>query len=424
MNNLTSVIARQREEIKNKLSQRLIERDMEEKIRKNIDKDIVKVITGVRRSGKSTLALLLLRNRTFGYANFDERELIKEKLDDILSAIKEIYGDVTFLLFDEVQNVDGWELWINSLQRRGYNVIVTGSNAKLLSKELATHLTGRYLEFENYPFGLSEFLRYKNFNLEGIIYLKEKQGELKKVLREYLKRGGFPEYLVKKLDESYLETLFDAIIYKDVVKRWNVRYPTKIEDLAHYLISIFGREYTARKLRNLLGFRSTLTIQKYVKYLEESYLLFSLQRFSFKTKEFLKTPRKVYSVDLGLINVVSRRVSEDISRLIENLIFLELKRRGLKENRDLFYWRSTQQHEVDFVVKEGINVNKLIQVTYASARDEIEKREIRSLLKASEQLKCKNLLCITWDYEASEEIKEKKIKFIPLWKFLLNLSSP
>jgi predicted AAA+ superfamily ATPase len=419
MNNLQHIIERQKKEIKERLKQRVIDREILEKIRKTLENDIVKVITGVRRSGKSTLAFLLLKDKNFGYVNFDEKELTEQKLDDILSALKEIYGDVKLLLFDEIQNVNGWELWINSLQRRGYKLVITGSNAKLLSKELATHLTGRYLEFENYPFNFREFLKCENFDVEDIKYSKEKQGELKNLLRKYLEVGGFPEYILKNLDKSYLETLFRSIIYVDVVKRWNVKYPTKIEDLARYLISIHSKEYTATKLRNLLGFRSTLTVEKYVKYLEEAYLIFSLERFSFKPKEFLKAPRKIYVVDLGLANTISTRVTENIGKLMENLVFLELKIRGLKENRQIFYFKINEK-EVDFVIKEGLKVKQLIQVTYASSKDEIEKREIRALLKAARLLNCKDLLCITWDYEDEIKAENKKIKFLPLWKWLLS----
>jgi predicted AAA+ superfamily ATPase len=420
MNNLGHTIARQREEIKEKLKQRIVEREILEKLRKSLENEIVKVITGVRRSGKSTLAFLLLKDENFGYVNFDEKELTEQRLDDILSALKEIYGDVKLLLLDEIQNVNGWELWINSLQRRGYNLVITGSNAKLLSKELATHLTGRYLEFENYPFNFREFLKCENFDVEDIKYNKEKQGKLKNLLKKYLELGGFPEYVLKNLDKSYLETLFRSIIYVDVVKRWNVKYPTKIEDLARYLISIHSREYTATKLRNLLGFRSTLTVEKYVKYLEEAYLLFSLERFSFKPKEFLKAPRKIYVVDLGLANTISTRVTTDIGKLMENLVFLELKIRGLKENRQIFYFKINDK-EVDFILKEGLEIKQLIQVTYASSKEEIEKREIKSLIKASNLLECNNLLVITWDFEDEIKADNKVVKFTPLWKWLLKL---
>jgi predicted AAA+ superfamily ATPase len=420
MNNLLSIVERQRNEIEEKLKQKIIEREVPESFKRDIEKDIIKIITGVRRSGKSTLALLLLKGKNFGYLNFDEKELIDQRLDELLSSIKEVYGNVSFLLLDEIQNVQGWELWVNSLQRRGYNLIITGSNAKLLSKELATHITGRYIELENFPFNFREFLAFKNFSIEDLKNNKEKEGEVKRILREYLSKGGFPEYIVKELDQSYLQTLFHSIIFSDVVKRWNVRYPSKIEDLARYLISISSNEYSATKLRNLLDFRSTLTVEKYIEYIKEAYLIFTLERFSFKAKEFLKAPKKAYVVDNGLKNAISQKTSEEIGSAIENLVFLELKRKGLKENKSVFYLKLNNDEEVDFLIKEGLEIKQLIQVTYANNKDEIEKREIKALKKASDLLDCKDLLCITWDYE--DELKEegKTIKFIPLWKWLLS----
>jgi len=421
MNNLLSIVERQRNEIEEKLKQKIIEREVPESFKRDIEKDIIKIITGVRRSGKSTLALLLLKGKKFGYLNFDEKELIDQRLDDLLSGIKEVYGNVSFLLLDEIQNVKGWELWVNSLQRRGYNLIITGSNAKLLSKELSTHITGRYIELENFPFNFREFVAFKNFSIEELKSNKEKEGEVKRILREYLSKGGFPEYIVKELDQSYLQTLFHSIIFSDVVKRWNVRYPSKIEDLARYLISISSNEYSATKLRNLLNFRSTLTVEKYIGYIKEAYLIFTLERFSFKAKEFLKAPKKVYVVDNGLKNAISQKTSEEIGSAIENLVFLELKRKGLKENKNIFYLKLNNDGEVDFLIKEGLETKQLIQVTYASNKDEIEKREIKALIKASEALECNNLLVITWDYEDEVKINNKKIKFMPLWMWLLDL---
>jgi len=419
MNNVVNTLARQKSEIEEKYKQKLIERENIEKIAKNLENDIIKVITGIRRSGKSTLALFLLKNRNFGYVNFDERELIKTNLDNLLSAVKEVYGDVKLLFLDEIQNVEGWELWVNSLQRKGYNLIITGSNAKLLSKELATYLTGRYLEFEVFPFSFREFLKAENFEFKDL-YDKEKEGKIKNLLKRYLEIGGFPEYILKNLEKDYLDTLFRAILYIDVVKRWNVKYSTKLEDLARYLISIYSREYSSTKIKNVLNFRSVLTVEKYIKFLEEAYLIFSLERFSIKPKEFLKAPKKIYCIDLGLINVISRRLFEEKGQLMENLVFLELRRKGLKENREIFYFK-INDNEVDFLIKEGLEIKQLIQVTYASSKDEIERREIKSLIKASELLKCKDLLIITWDYE--DEIKEnnKVIKCIPLWKWLLEI---
>jgi len=418
MKEISHILTRQKQEIKEKLQGEIVERDIETKIKKDVEKNIIKVITGVRRCGKSTLALLLLKNKNFGYVNFDEKGLIDIKLDTLLSSVKEIYSNVKILLLDEIQNIDGWELWVNSLQRKGYNLIVTGSNSRLLSKELATHLTGRYIEFEIFPFSFREFLRLKKVDLTDINYLKEKQGIVKNLLREYINKGGFPEYIVKELSKDYLLTLFKAIIYNDVVKRWKIKYAAKIEDLARYIISIYSREFSATKLKKILGFKSTFTVLNYIKYLKEAFLFFELERFSFKEKGFMKAPKKIYSIDLGLSNAVAVGVSKNLGLKMENIVFLSLKRMGLRENKEIFYFKN-HSGEVDFIIKQGLKIKQLIQICHNIDDYETKKRELKSLLKASKELKCKDLLIITWDYEGEEKIDGRKIKFIPLWKWLI-----
>ena len=333
------VIARQKEEIEGLRKREFVEREAEEKMHRWIDKDIIKVVTGVRRAGKSTLCYLVLKDRDFGYVNFDEKVLVSTDPESILEAVREIYGSTKYLLLDEIQNLPDWELWVNSLYRRGYNLIITGSNANLLSRELSTHLTGRYIDTEIYPFSFREVLRYLKYDFSANL-LGEKRGKLKSVLRDYLAKGGFPEIWVKELGKEYLETLFDAIVYKDVVRRWNVKYPVELENLAKYLLSIFSSKYSISKLKNLLQFRSKTTVEKYIKHLEDAYLLFSLQAFSFKEKERLRSPRKVYSVDTGIANAVASFTSPNLGRLMENIVFLDLCRRK-KPNRELFYLSTT-----------------------------------------------------------------------------------
>ncbi len=422
--NVVEVIARQREEINCLREREFVEREAEEKMRKWIDKDIIKVVTGVRRAGKSTLCYLVLRDRDFGYVNFDEKVLVSADPENILEAVREIYGSTKYLLLDEIQNLPDWELWVNSLYRRGYNLIITGSNANLLSRELSTHLTGRYIDTEIYPFSFREVLRCLKYDCSNVDLLREKQGNLKSILRDYLTKGGFPEIWVKELGKEYLETLFDAIVYKDVVRRWNVKYPVELENLAKYLLSMFSSKYSISKLKNLLQFRSKATVEKYIKHLEDAYLLFSLQAFSFKEKERIKSPRKIYSVDTGIVNAVASFTSPNLGRLMENVAFLDLCRRK-KPNRDLFYL-SAKGYEVDFVVKDGLKVEQLIQVTYASDFDEVDAREWKALLKAKEVFgeHKPRLTVITWDYEDVRELswfgRNGVVEFVPLWRWLLN----
>jgi len=404
------------------LSREYILRDKLVFAKKFLDKDLIKVITGPRRVGKSVFSILLLKNKEFAYLNFDDENLLKIKnYDDILKTIFEVYPKLDIILFDEIQNLKNWELFVNKLQRRGYNLILTGSNARLLSKELGTVLTGRYVPIEIFPFSFKEFLKAKNFELKvNDFKIPELRGKILNYLEEYLKKGGFPEVVVKGLEpETYLETLFDSILLKDVVKRYGVKFSQKIYDLAVYLISNFSSEFSFTKLKNILEFRSTNTVQNYLRYLEEAYLVFPLNRFSFKAKESIKSPRKIYLVDNGFVLAKAFSFSQDIGRLMENLVFVELLRRGYKLNQDIFYYQTRNKKEVDFVLRRGANIKELIQVCYKISDVEIKEREVKSLIEASKELKCNNLLIITSDFEGEKKIKGKKIKLISLWKWLL-----
>jgi len=414
--NINNILFKQKEELEHILSGKIVPRD----VKTDIKKDIIKVITGPRRSGKSTLALILLKNEKFAYINFDERELLDFDSISIEKALKEVYGDFDYIILDEIQNYNKWELWANSLYRRGHNLIITGSNARLLSKELSTHLTGRYIPIELFPFSFKEVLYYFDFDLENVNHLLEKQGEILNILRDYMVIGGFPEIWVKNLDKEYLRTLFDNIVYKDIVLRWSVKYPEKVGDLARYFLDIVSNKYTLTKLKNILEFSSKVTIEKYIKYLEEAYLIFSLNKFSFKTKEILRSPKKVYIVDNGFVTSFS--LKNNIGSLMENIVFLALRRK-YKENQELFYYQDPQGYEIDFLIKEGPKIKELIQVTYASEFDEIAPREYRALIRASEVFKGARLSIITWDYEDQRVLewwgKKALVRFVPLWKWLL-----
>lgn len=390
--------------------------------KKSLDSDLIKIITGSRRAGKSVFSILLLKDKNFAYLNFDDENLLKIRdYDEIVKAIFEIYPQAKFVLFDEIQNLENWELFVNKLQRRGFNLILTGSNARLLGKELATVLTGRYDPIEIFPFSFREFLRFKNFEIkEETPILPEVKGKVLNFLDVYLKHGGFPEVVVKDLDpKTYLETLFDAILFRDVVKRYKVRFPQKIYDLATYLVSNFSSLFSFTKLKNILEFRSTNTVEKYLRYLEESYLIFPLNRFSFKVKEQIKTARKIYLVDNGLILAKSFQSSQNLGKLMENLVFVEILRRGYESNKDIFYYKTSNGKEIDFVLKKGIKIERLIQVCYRIDNLETRTRELRSLAEASNELDCNDLLVITWDYKKEEVFKDKKVKFLPLWEWLL-----
>ncbi len=403
------------------LGKNYVMRDKLESARKFLDSDLIKVITGPRRAGKSVFAILLLKDKDFAYINFDDENLLKiENQDEIIKGLFEVYKKPQFILFDEIQNLKNWELFVNKLQRRGYNLILTGSNARLLSKELATALTGRHFAIEVLPFSFNEFLRARGleFNRESLL-LPETKGKILNTLTEFLKNGGYPEIVVKNLDtKSYLDTLFDAVLLKDVVKRYKVRFTQKIYDLALYLISNFSGEFSYNKLKNILKFNSVNTIQNYARYIEESYLVILLNRFSYKMKEQLKSPKKIYAIDLGLIAAKSFQFSPNTGRLMENLVLVELLKKDYKPNENVFYYKTRNQKEVDFVLKDNLEIKTLIQVLYQTDDLTVEKRELKALMEASQELNCEDLLVITWDKEGETMIKKKKIKFIPLWKWL------
>lgn len=419
---LKDIVLQHKAEKEKLLSKSYVLREKLDFAQKFLDKDLIKVITGPRRAGKSVFSVLLLRNKNFAYLNFGDENLLKIKnYDNIIKTIFEIYPKSEFILFDEIQYLENWEIFVNKLRRRGNNLILTGSNAKLLSKELGTALTGRYVPIEIFPFSFKEFLKAKNFEAkEKYFELPETKGKILNYLDNYLKNGGFPEVVVKNLDtKTYLETLFDATLFKDVVKRYKVRFSQKIYDLALYLVSNFSSEFSFTKLRNILEFRSTKTVQNYLKYLEEAYLFFPLNRFSFKVKVQIKTAKKIYLADNGFILAKSFQFSPDIGKLMENLVFVEILRRGYKLNEGVFYYKTGSGKEVDFVLRKGTKIEKLIEVTYKTDNLELKGRKSKVLLKASDELKCDNLEIITWDEEKEEKIKGKIIKFIPLWKWLL-----
>jgi len=417
---MRQIIKRQKQEKEQVTGSDFVRRDLTVKIDAYLQQDIIKVVTGVRRCGKSIFCFMVLRGTKFGYVNFDEKELAGlENYDVILRYVQEFYGDVDYLFLDEVQNLENWELWVNSLHRRGFNLLITGSNAKLLSRELATHLTGRHIAVELFPFSFREYLDVAGFHIRDE-YTEQERGIILNHMKKYMEVGGFPEVVVKGYDYTYLQTLFDSIILKDVVQRYKVRYVDDLYNLARFLMSSFSNEVSYTKLKNTLKFRSVHTVQNYVRYLEETYLVFHLDRFSFKQREQIKSPKKVYAVDTGMVNALAFTFSENIGKLMENTVAVELLRqRSCSGSRlELYYWKDQQHREVDFVIKEGADVARLIQVCYDIDDPKTKERELKSLVKAAGELNCSDLLVITWDWEGKVEFKSCDIRFVPLWRWL------
>lgn len=394
-----------------------VQREGLQNARKSMKNNFIKVIVGPRRAGKSVFAIQMLEGQDFAYLNFDDERLLGiSDYDDILKAVRQVYGEIKTILFDEIQNLNKWELFLNRLHRKGLNLVITGSNSRLLSRELATHLTGRHIQFQLLPFAFSEFLRARNFVIDDTLAMKERQGMVLNLLNEYLDKGGYPEVLIKNVDpKSYITTLVESILFKDIVKRYNVRYSKKLYDLGIYLITNHSSEFSYTRLKNTLEFRSVHTVENYTNYLNEAFLIFNTERFSYKIKEQMRSPKKVYAYDTGMINAIKFKTAPDTGRLIENLAAIELLRRG----KEFYCYRTRDGKEVDFAVKEGLKIGQLIQICYDIDQYMTKKREINALIKAAYETKCKSLLVLTWDYEAKEKSDDNQINYLPLWKWLV-----
>ena len=405
-------------------------------------KDTAFILTGVRRCGKSYLSKQILAKKISQklapeqtlYVNFEDKEIepfISEKiLDEIYSSYRAEINPNKFaiVVLDEVDKVPNWERWVRSMLERKENIkiVVTGSGSKIITPKLATILTGRKITYTLFPLSFSEFLKFKSVKIKS--YEREKT---KKLLREYLKYGGFPLVVLSEKftqKNAILQEIYDDILTKDILIRFRLREEQILKKVSYLVLNSFAKPISIRKIRNSLQslMKATIspsTLSYYFEYFSLSFLYIFLPIFSYNIKDQEQYPKKVYCIDSGIINSILPKFSENIGRIMENEVAIELMRRKTKTpETEIFYFRSDEQ-EVDFVVKQGLDVKQLIQVTYASARDEIEKREIRALIKASEELKCKNLLCITWDFEGEEKIRRRKIKFVPLWKWLLNIKS-
>lgn len=404
-------------------NEKIIERDVDSQhVKTFLSKPNVLAILGIRRCGKSIFSWLLLRGEKFGYINFFDERLVglkAEELNKVLQAFYELYSsEIEYFVFDEIQKVPGWERFISRL-RTSHKIIITGSNSDLLHGDLATFLTGRHIDVELLPFSFKEHLRAKNVTLdENWEYSTSRVATVKRALTEYMERGGFPE--VSKFGSAILSSIYKDIIENDILGHHKIRNPQNLRELAKFLISNTGKEITFNKLKSL-EIKDTHTTSKYSTYISDSYLIFLLERFSYKLKEQFKAPRKVYCVDSGLASNVAFKLGRDPGRLMENTVFIELLRRKLYHNPDweLYYWKDHRNREIDFVIKTAESVKQLMQVTYASEKNEIEERELASFATAASETRCINMLVITWDYEGATQIDGKTVTFIPLWKWLL-----
>ena len=378
----------------------------------------IKLLTGPRRAGKSTQALLMLRGKNFAYLNFDDNALLKHWDENlVMQVIAEVYPGYEYLMLDEVQNLEGWDLWVSKLYRNGVNMIITGSNAKMLSSEMATALTGRYLEVKMLPFSLGEYFEWHKLALQEVNV--DNNAKAMALTDDYLRQGGYPETIeARNITISYLSTLFDSIVWKDVVDRHKIRKVSDLNGVALYLLSNFCNPVSVNGLAEDLGFSSVNTVKKFMGYLAEPYLFFYLPRYNNKLKLMNKAAKKVYVVDNGFVAARAFNLSDNFGRLLENQVFVELLRRGYNtDNNGMFYYRSRNDKESDFVLRKGAKIEQLVQVCYDMSAAKTEKREVDALVECAEELKCDNLVIVTEKEERTIEVKGKMIKVVPITKF-------
>ncbi|MGB9895434.1 MAG: ATP-binding protein [Thermoproteota archaeon] len=393
------------------------------------------VIKGVRRSGKSSIAYFFIKDlidsgldeKKTLFINFEDPRLPAVISLDEVNRIFETYlknvdSNPKYVILDEVQYVEAWEKFARFLpEARDVKVIVTGSSSKLMSEEYSTVLTGRHVDIEVFPLSFDEFLKFKNFEIKEKIDMIKERIKIKGFLDEYIEWGGFPEVVLSEGSERKTELLksyFYDILLKDIVKRYKIKKVVELERLAKFYISNISTIQSFHKLKNLLNL-SLDTVERFSRYMYTARLFLFLDNFSYSLKEQIRSKKKVYTIDLGFYKLHGFKVSENIGRIIENVVMLHLMRRAEFNPIMKTFYLKINDYEVDFVIKEGPEVKQLIQVTYVSSRDELNKREIKSLVKASELLNCENLTVITWEYEDKIEAEGKVIKCLPLWKWLL-----
>ncbi len=418
---ILQVLAEQKEYAQKDAKQKWVDRYEENHF--EFDSPLAQVVIGVRRSGKSTLCHKVLSQHgvRYGYVNFDDDRLVNlstEDLNTVLSCIYQIYGfDIHYVFFDEIQNVEGWHLFVNRLLRTDLRIVVTGSNAKLLSGELATHLTGRYNEIRLFPFSFREYCTYHNIDTIGIT--TKADAERKRAFMDYITIGGFPEMQAIRNKRGYVQSLIEAIVSKDIKTRFNIRNADALRKIANHLINNVCQEVKYDNLAELLGL-TDMTAKKYVDYLRQAFLIQLLTKHSFKSKDRIRNS-KAYIVDPGLQNNRDNAfAAENIGWRLENVIYIELLRRCANNFMDVYYYKeSSRSKEVDFVVCNQDVAVELIQVAYDIENEKTFKRETAALVSAASSLHCDRLTLIAFTPSRVVELCGKSIHIISAIEWLL-----
>lgn len=418
---LEFILTDQQEELETRADEVLCHRQEEQFV--DTKSTQAQVVIGVRRSGKSTLCYQALQSKgvKFAYADFDDERLIDlqaKQLNDVLEILYKIYGDFQYLFLDEIQNVEGWHLFVNRMLRKKMHVIITGSNAKLLSGELATHLSGRNKEIPLYPFSFKEFCQMKEVDTDR--RTTKAEAFRRAAFDEYLKQGGFPELLAIGDSKGYVSTLVENILKRDIEQRYKIAYKAAFEQLAHHLLNVSPAIVVTTDLANLFHFKSEHTAKNYVKYLKEAYMLIGIPKYSQKSKQ-RTVQEKVYAVDVAMMDQRENAFAgENLGHRLETIVAIHLIRKCKAGGLDVYYLND-RSGECDFVVCKGNKVLQAIQVSYDISAEKTRKREINGLLLAARQTKCENLLLLT-DHE-SEDIEQDghRMKIQPVYEWCIEL---
>lgn len=392
---LETILTDQVEELVLKQSIRFCQRKEEDSI--DLNSTQAQVVIGVRRSGKSTLCYnaLMRKGVKFAYVNFDDERLIHltgDDLNDVLEVLYKINGDFNYLFIDEIQNIPEWYLFVNRLLRKQMHVIITGSNAKLLSGELATHLTGRHHSIKLYPFSFSEYCEVKGVDTKS--KSTKAIATRRAVFDDYMRQGGFPELLTISNDRNYIDGLVNNILKRDIEQRFRVVHTSAFEEMSHHLLNIAPAIVVEKTLQETFGFKSQHTAKNYLSYLKQAYLLVGLHKYSPKSRQRI-IDEKVYPIDVALMNKrTDAFAGVNLGWRLETIVYMELLRKYKRQGLDIYYF-SDRYGECDFVVCEDRKAVLAVQVSYDISSEKTRKREIAGLLLAARKTGCENLLLLT-----------------------------
>ncbi len=423
VNEIEKVLLEQQDELTALQEEKLIHRPEEASI--NMNSKLAQVVIGVRRSGKSILCYNALRkaNVHFAYVNFDDERLGNlrtDDLDNVLQSLYKIYGEFKHLFLDEIQNVEGWPLFVNRLLRQQIHLIITGSNAKLLSSELSSHLTGRHHKIELYPFSFRDWC-----DIHEIDYTRlttKNKGLLSKAFEEYSVQGGFPELMLgNENPKEYISTLVDSILTQDIKRRFNVRNIDALKRLANHFLNEAPAFIVKDRLKDIFHLSSDHTIANYISYINQAYLISTISRYSTKSRERVRA-EKYYAIDVALMDKRDNAFSgENLGWRLETIVYLELLRRKTGVTQDIYYFKSDSA-EADFVVCDGNKAQAVYQVSYDISSSKTRSREIRGCIAAAKAIGCTNLYLITHHDSATIVENDFTIHVLPIWEWLVTLS--